>query len=218
MIRMLSCLHGSEGTAARILAQALCHPHARRPTRVPPLTCTLPRRLIASMNHKLSFLRNPRFPEPPSVKMLKSQAAQTGKTWGTSKGSGGGTMPAAKPKPPNKFDLTSRPEQVFAVEPERVSIQLGVAGRGRLSQSGPGCFAQGPWLALYVGLVGTLCGPGCHFMWAWLALCVGLVGTLWAWLALCVGLVGTLCGPGCHFMWARLALCVGLVSTLCGPG
>jgi hypothetical protein len=71
------------------------------------------------MNHKLAFLRNPRHPEPPSVKMLKSQF-DPGQTWGVN-GKGADGKPTAKTKPPIKHDMTSRPEQIFVVEPQRVS-------------------------------------------------------------------------------------------------
>jgi len=73
------------------------------------------------MNHKLAFLRNPRHPEPPSVKMLKSQF-DPGKTWGVG-GKGTDGAPTTKSKPPNKYDLTCRPEQVFVVEPGKVGSQ-----------------------------------------------------------------------------------------------
>ncbi len=43
---------------------------------------TCARRVIASMHHKLNFLRNPRYPLPPSVKLLQSQF-QPGPTWGS---------------------------------------------------------------------------------------------------------------------------------------
>lgn len=47
------------------------YPQHSAVTTATPQLLPQPRRIIASMHHKLSFLRNPRFPLPPAVKALQ---------------------------------------------------------------------------------------------------------------------------------------------------
>ncbi|GFH19857.1 uncharacterized protein HaLaN_16879 [Haematococcus lacustris] len=92
--------------------------------RMPAAQYDLEKKIIANLHHKLTFLRNPRYPETPALKALHTQFmpgpawAVTGKTissWATDS-----PTPASKPKPPIKSNMTSRPERVFGVEPHEV--------------------------------------------------------------------------------------------------
>lgn len=60
------------------------------------------------MHHKLSFLRNPRYPLPPAVKQLQTQFQQDPR-WNVSD--------MTSVTPPIKSNMTTRPDAVFVVEP-----------------------------------------------------------------------------------------------------
>ncbi|KAG1668832.1 hypothetical protein FOA52_004926 [Chlamydomonas sp. UWO 241] len=82
--------------------------------RMPPAQYELEKKIIESMHHKLSFLRNPRFPLPPAVKALQAQF-QPGPKWNVPE-----KAADARRAPPIKFNMTSRAEQIFVVQPEVV--------------------------------------------------------------------------------------------------
>ena len=67
------------------------------------------RRIIESMHHKISFLRNPRYMLPPAVKQLQTQFNH-GHRWNIPE--------VERPKPPIKANMTAKPDVTFIVEPD----------------------------------------------------------------------------------------------------
>eukprot|EP00955_Chlamydomonas_euryale_P021018 222594-Chlamydomonas_euryale.AAC.3 len=91
---------------------------------MPPAQYALEKKIIESMHHKLSFLRNPRYPLPPAVKMLQTQF-KPGARWNVPEPDG------TRRAPPIKANMTARPDQVFVVEPEAVVFtNYGACWRG----------------------------------------------------------------------------------------
>ncbi|GFR52101.1 hypothetical protein Agub_g14614 [Astrephomene gubernaculifera] len=80
-------------------------------------------RIIQSMHHKLTFLRNPRHPLPPAVKMLMEQRPEAQRWAG----------PRAEVRhgvePPIKANMTARDDVIFVVEPAEVMFTDYAVGR-----------------------------------------------------------------------------------------
>jgi hypothetical protein len=83
------------------MLSARCHVHCRR--------------VIKSMTHKLTFLRNPRYPLPPQVRQLMASAAAAADEEAEKHG-----ITIKRGPSPMKAHLTARPEQVFVAEPGEV--------------------------------------------------------------------------------------------------
>lgn len=63
------------------------------------------------MHHKLSFLRNPRYPLPPAVQLLQTQFVP-GPQWNVPE--------ITRKAPPIKANMTTKADQIFVVEPPEV--------------------------------------------------------------------------------------------------
>jgi hypothetical protein len=112
------------------------------------ILCTC--RVIASMHHKLNFLRNPRYPLPPAVKLLQSQfqpppawgaAASSARVAHTAVGGVAADMSASAAGrstgglestgrlarslgPPIQSNMTTLPDQIFVAEPPEVLVPV----------------------------------------------------------------------------------------------
>ncbi|KAG2495146.1 hypothetical protein HYH03_006754 [Edaphochlamys debaryana] len=90
--------------------------------KMPRAQFELEQKIIQSMHHKLTFLRNPRHPLPPAVKNLLDLRPDA-KRW---------VGPRAELRtgaPPIKANMTSKPEAVFVVEPAEVTFTEYAVGR-----------------------------------------------------------------------------------------
>lgn len=125
------------------------------------------------MHHKLSFLRNPRYPLPPAVKQLQTQFQQ-GPRWNVTD--------MTSVTPPIKSNMTTQPDAVFVVEPAVVVFtDYGEQGVGMGWWDGGVEMGVQTW-----GCIEGSLGWWWHRLWS--AGCDGVVELrLWRWV----------CGSGC---------------------
>ncbi|KXZ45748.1 hypothetical protein GPECTOR_51g734 [Gonium pectorale] len=80
-------------------------------------------KIIQAMHHKLTFLRNPRHPLPPAVKLLMEQRPE-GQRWAGPRAQG-----KVGARPPIKANMTAEEDVIFVVEPELVEFTDYAVGR-----------------------------------------------------------------------------------------